>query len=37
MCMKHVTKIMIVGWNTGVFVSYRREVFSAKTETKKNR
>jgi hypothetical protein len=33
--MKHVTKIMIAGWNTGVFVSYRREIFSAKTETKK--
>lgn len=31
-CMKHVTKIMIVEWNTGVFISYRREVFSAKTE-----
>jgi hypothetical protein len=26
---------MIAGWNTGVFVSYRREIFSAKTETKK--
>jgi hypothetical protein len=26
---------MIVGWNTGVFISYRREIFSAKTETKK--
>lgn len=26
---------MIVGWNTGVFTSYRREVFSVKTETKK--
>lgn len=34
--MKHVTKIMIAGWNTGVFVSYRREVFSEKTETKKS-
>lgn len=33
--MKHVTKIMIVGWNTGVFISYRREVFSEKAETKK--
>lgn len=33
--MKHVTKIMIAGWNTGVFISYRREVFSEKTETKK--
>jgi hypothetical protein len=33
--MKHVTKIMIVRWNIGVFISYRREIFSAKTETKK--
>mgnify|MGYP003213583789 FL=1 len=33
--MKHVTKIMIAGWNMGVFISYRREVFSEKTETKK--
>lgn len=33
--MKHVTKIMIAGWNTGMFISYRREIFSAKTETKK--
>ena len=31
----HVTKIMIVRWNMGVFISYRREVFSEKTETKK--
>ena len=31
----HVTKIMIAGWNMGVFISYRREVFSQKTETKK--
>lgn len=33
--MKHVTKIIIAGWNIGVFISYRREVFSEKTETKK--
>jgi len=33
--MKHVTKIMNVRWNMGVFISYRREVFSEKTETKK--
>ena len=26
---------MIVEWDTGVFISYRREVFSEKTETKK--
>lgn len=31
----HVTKIMIVRWNIGVFISYRREVFSEKAETKK--
>lgn len=30
--MKHVTKIMIAGWNMGVFISYRREVFSQKQE-----
>lgn len=24
--MKHVTKIMIAGWNTGMFVSYRRPI-----------
>lgn len=28
----HVTKIMIAGWNMGVFISYRREVFSQKQE-----
>lgn len=31
----HVTKIMIVGWSICVFISYRREVFSEKAETKK--
>lgn len=30
--MKHVTKIMIIGWNMGVFISYRRKVFSQKQE-----
>ena len=33
MCMKHVTKIMIAGWNKAEFVSDKMEGFSVKTET----